>query len=79
MKHSPPRRPRRSQSESPLELDLCVLDILCGASAGGVNGSLLAAALRSARRLPADLLRDRWLELGDFSKLLRPTTEQLPL
>jgi hypothetical protein len=55
-----------------------VLDILCGASAGGVNGSLLAAVMVAARRLPAGYLRTKWLDIGDFEKLLRPTSETEP-
>ncbi|HST25334.1 MAG TPA: DUF3376 domain-containing protein [Gaiellaceae bacterium] len=53
-------------------------DILTGASAGGLNGALLAGTMRKGRRLPADLLRGKWLSFGDFSKLLRPTEERAP-
>jgi hypothetical protein len=34
-----------------------VVDIMSGASAGGLNGSLLAAAIRSGRRLGVEMLR----------------------
>ena len=45
-----------------------VIDIMSGASAGGVNGGLLAAAMRFERRLDPKYIRDQWLELGDFSE-----------
>ena len=50
-----------------------VVDILTGASAGGINGALLAGTMRAGRRLPPELLRRKWLDLGDFSKLLYDT------
>jgi patatin-related protein len=49
-----------------------VIDIMSGASAGGLNGSLLAGAIRKARRIHPDLLRSRWLETGDLLSLLQP-------
>jgi patatin-related protein len=55
-----------------------VIDIMSGASAGGLNGSLLAAAIRKGRRLPTDMLRDKWLSIGDFLKLLQPMTRRDP-
>src|SRR5579872_6184740 len=55
-----------------------VPDILTGASAGGLNGALLAGVIRTGRRLPPDVLRDKWLQFGDFSKLLHPTEERTP-
>ncbi len=55
-----------------------VIDIMSGASAGGINGALLSAALRSGRRLHPDFIRSRWLDLGDFSRLLHPTTLATP-
>ncbi len=55
-----------------------VPDILTGASAGGLNGALLAAVIRSGRQLPPNLLREKWLQVGDFSKLLHPTEERAP-
>jgi predicted acylesterase/phospholipase RssA len=55
-----------------------VLDILTGASAGGINGALLGAAMRSRRRLHPQFVRDRWIELGDFSRLLQKTTAPAP-
>lgn len=55
-----------------------VVDILTGASAGGINGALLAAAVRHGRRLDPDFLRTRWLELGDFTELLYATSEPNP-
>ncbi len=50
-----------------------VVDIMTGASAGGINGALLAAAARHERRLHPDFLRRKWLHLGDFAKLLHST------
>src|ERR671922_2055205 len=47
-----------------------VIDILSGASAGGLNGALLAAAMRRARRISPSLMRNKWLAIGDFSRLL---------
>jgi predicted acylesterase/phospholipase RssA len=55
-----------------------VIDILSGASAGGLNGALLAAAIRTGRRLNVDMLRSRWLDIGDFLKLLQPMTRRDP-
>jgi hypothetical protein len=54
------------------------VDILTGASAGGVNGALLAAAMVSGRRLHPRFVRERWLDLGDLSRLLRDPAEQSP-
>jgi predicted acylesterase/phospholipase RssA len=56
-----------------------VLDILTGSSAGGINGALLAAAMVEGRRLDADFVRERWLDLGDLSKILRNEQEQSPI
>ena len=55
-----------------------VIDIMSGASAGGVNGGLLAGAMVSGRRLHPRYVRGRWLDLGDFSKLLHATTDTAP-
>jgi predicted acylesterase/phospholipase RssA len=55
-----------------------VIDIMCGASAGGVNGGLLAASMVSRRRLHPTYVRRQWLGLGDFSKLLHPSTTAKP-
>jgi predicted acylesterase/phospholipase RssA len=49
-----------------------VIDIMSGASAGGLNGSLLAGAIRKGRRIHPDLLRAKWLDTGDFLQLLQP-------
>jgi hypothetical protein len=49
-----------------------VIDIMSGASAGGLNGSLLAGAIRKGRRIHPDLLRTKWLDTGDFLQLLQP-------
>lgn len=47
------------------------VDLMAGASAGGVNGALLGCASVHRRRLHPDFVRDRWLELGDLSQLLQ--------
>ncbi len=51
------------------KLDLrVVVDIIAGASAGGINGTMLARAL--AHDLPMGSLRDLWLEQADVTELL---------
>ena len=45
------------------------IDVIAGTSAGGLNGALLGAAV--ATRQPATGIRDIWLELGSFDRLLR--------
>src|SRR5499426_1869046 len=45
-----------------------VVDIIAGASAGGINGTMLARAL--SHDLPMDALRDLWLENADVAVLL---------
>src|SRR5947209_6554887 len=45
-----------------------VVDIIAGASAGGINGAMLARAL--SHDLPMGMLRDLWLENADVSVLL---------
>ncbi len=47
-----------------------VVDIIAGASAGGINGTMLARAL--AHDLPMGALRDFWLDRADVSELLAP-------
>lgn len=47
-----------------------VVDIVAGASAGGINGIMLSRAL--AYDLPLDSHRKMWLELGDVTELLDP-------
>jgi patatin-related protein len=47
-----------------------VVDIIAGASAGGINGTMLARAL--SHDLPMGKLRDLWLDNGDVSVLLAP-------
>src|SRR5882672_7594449 len=47
-----------------------VVDIIAGASAGGINGTMLARAL--SHDLPMGALRDLWLENADISVLLDP-------
>jgi patatin-related protein len=45
-----------------------IVDIIAGASAGGINGTMLARAL--AHDLPMEALRDLWLEEADVTELL---------
>jgi patatin-related protein len=45
-----------------------IVDVIAGASAGGINGVMLARAL--AHDLPVGHLREMWLEAGDVSELL---------
>lgn len=45
-----------------------LVDVIAGASAGGINGVMLARAL--AHDLPVGHLRDMWLESGDVDELL---------
>ena len=45
-----------------------IVDVIAGASAGGINGVMLARAL--AHDLPVSHLRDMWLESGDVGELL---------
>jgi len=47
-----------------------VVDIIAGASAGGINGVMLARAL--SHDLPLTPLRDLWLDNADVSVLLSP-------
>lgn len=55
-----------------------VVDIIAGASAGGLNGALLSAAMWHEKRLDPKFLRDQWLDIGDFSLLLQPGSESKP-
>lgn len=80
------RRANRADGAEPRIYDaLCecfgrrlVIDILTGASAGGINGALLSAAMVSGRTLDTDFVRKQWLELGDLADLLYPTTKDDP-
>jgi patatin-related protein len=45
-----------------------IVDVIAGASAGGINGVMLARAL--AHDLPVGHLRDMWLTSGDVTELL---------
>src|SRR4051812_3190336 len=49
-----------------------VVDIIAGASAGGINGTMLARAL--SHDLSMDAMRDLWLNNADVSVLLSPDT-----
>jgi patatin-related protein len=48
-----------------------VVDIIAGASAGGINGTMLARAL--SHDLPMGALRDLWLDNADVTELLERT------
>lgn len=50
-----------------------IVDIIAGASAGGINGVMLARAL--AHDLPMGKLRDLWLAEADVSELLAPKSK----
>ena len=47
-----------------------IVDIIAGASAGGINGTMLARAL--SHDLPMNPLRELWLEKADVKVLLSP-------
>jgi patatin-related protein len=47
-----------------------IVDIIAGASAGGINGTMLARAL--SHNLPMDALRNLWIENADVTVLLAP-------
>ena len=47
-----------------------IIDIIAGASAGGINATMLARAL--SHDLPMRRLRDLWLEKADVTELLAP-------
>ncbi len=53
-----------------------IVDIIAGASAGGINGAMLARAL--AHDLPMDRLRDLWLDHADVDELLDPDARATP-
>src|SRR5688572_26721973 len=60
---------RRIADEEGIELRVLV-DILAGASAGGINAIFLAHAIASGA--PLDPLTDLWLESADVEKLIDP-------
>ena len=73
----------RLESTAPLYHELLsildervLVDVIAGASAGGINGALLAAAIYSESALPS--LRDTWITVGDFQKLLRDPARRDP-
>src|SRR4051794_6476850 len=53
------------------------VDVVSGASAGGINGALLAAAVYAGPPMPD--VRGVWLAVGDFAELLRKPSEREPL
>src|SRR5215467_3330012 len=62
--------PEYDTEEVYFELLREIVDIIAGASAGGINGTMLARAL--SHDLPMDALRDLWLENADVATLLAP-------
>src|SRR3984957_16037510 len=55
--------------EAGRKIDLrVVVDIIAGASAGGINGTMLARAI--CHDLPMGPLRDLWLDNADVTELL---------
>lgn len=53
-----------------------VVDVIAGASAGGINGIVLGGAIFAGKPLPN--LRETWIGLGDFRTLLRSPSEANP-
>src|SRR5436190_11514524 len=47
-----------------------IVDVIAGASAGGINGTMLARAL--CHDLPMNKLRDLWIDNADVGVLLDP-------
>ena len=55
-----------------------VVDLMSGASAGGINGAMLGCATTHDRRLHPDFVRNKWLVLGDLSLLLERSSKSDP-
>ena len=55
-----------------------VVDLMSGASAGGINGAMLGCATTYDRRLHPDFVRNKWLVLGDLSLLLERSSKSDP-
>jgi predicted acylesterase/phospholipase RssA len=53
------------------------VDVIAGASAGGINGILLGSAIYAGKPLPAGL-REIWIGLGDVKSLLRSPSKRDP-
>lgn len=82
-KAEPPRTASAARDTGALYKAICyafdrrlVVDILTGASAGGLNGALLAGAMAHDKRLKTKFMRDKWLTIGDFGLLLQPLDKQ---
>jgi patatin-related protein len=82
---APPDTPKSARDTGSLYGALCsafdrvlVIDILTGASAGGLNCAFLAGVIVHRRQLTPKFLRDRWLDIGSFAKLLRPIGDKQP-
>ncbi|MFP5376839.1 MAG: patatin-like protein, partial [Acidimicrobiia bacterium] len=50
-------------------IDAVAVDVMAGASAGGLNGVIYAAS--QVYGFPAHALRDAWLDLGDLERMVR--------
>src|SRR5262249_10351522 len=71
----PGRSTRRLYEELLRALDQSVvIDVIAGASAGGINGIVLGAAIANGKELPN--LRETWITVGDFRNLLRSPSEK---
>jgi patatin-related protein len=84
-KADPPRVVGVARTTNALYAALChafdrrlVIDILAGASAGGLNGALMAGSIAHRRKLTPAFMRERWLEIGDFGKLLQAVDNPNP-
>jgi predicted acylesterase/phospholipase RssA len=75
--HVTPERPLYSALCRAFQREL-VVDLMSGASAGGINGALLGAAICHGSCLAPGFVRKKWLELGDFGALLHPTSNISP-
>src|SRR3954447_16284357 len=81
----PPCAPASVRSTGAVYNALCsafdrmfVPDIIVGASAGGLNGALLAGSIVHDVPLEASFLRERWIDIGDFEVLLQPIGVEKP-
>jgi patatin-related protein len=54
-------------------IDAVTVDVIAGASAGGLNGVIFAAS--QAYGFSTEALRDAWLDLGDLKRLVRAPEE----
>ena len=72
--------------QTPLSGRSARVDVIAGASAGGINGALLAAAIQGGTKDNPTPLRGRggknlgevWLDVGDLGRLIRSTRDPEP-